>query len=342
MKSKNTLRYSLVPLLTATLLLIGCSKPRDQTPATAAGQPDDREVVARVDQVRLTRGEMNARARNFYIEETRRMVVPKGREEEAMESFRRRTVGLFVFKTIMLDEAHKRNIVVTDADRVTGTNRMAYTVKRQRGETLEKFFNDSPFGEEAAHREFEDGLLVDKLIEQEIAAKIAISEPEVEAAANKLMEDRKIQQQKLESIRARLLAGEDFAKVAAGESDCPSGKRSGGDLGQIIRGRSPAAFEQAVFTQPIGEIGPIIETSAGLHIVRVAARHAAQAATETTPAIPETAQVSHILLHTPPVATRAILMGQIRQAKLADAVKDFFAAARAQRHIETIYPDLAF
>jgi peptidyl-prolyl cis-trans isomerase C/foldase protein PrsA len=342
MNTTKALRFSLVPLLAGALLAAGCSKSVDKTPAPAGGPRDDREVVVRVDKAMLTWSELNVRARNFYIEESRRMVVPKGGEEEALEAFRRRAASLFIFKIVMMDEARKRNIVVTDADRVRGTNRLAQTLQRQRGITSDQFFRESPFGEAVARREFEDGLVIDKLIGQEIATTITVGEAEIEAEANRLIEFRNVKLQEMTAIRKRLLAGEDFAKVAAEVSNCSSGKRSGGDLGQIPRGKTPLPFEKAIFTQPIGEIGPVIETTGGLHIIRVAARHPGQPASATTPAVPESARVSHILLRTRPVATRALLQEQVRQTKMASAVSDFYATCRAQRHIETIYTDLKY
>ncbi len=81
-------------------------------------------------------------------------------------------------------------------------------------------------------------------------------------------ETRATRKSKIESIRAELEEGADFAAMAAEHSDCPSGRR-GGDLGSFGRGQMVAQFEEAAFSQEKGVIGPVIETKFGYHIVKV-------------------------------------------------------------------------
>lgn len=73
-----------------------------------------------------------------------------------------------------------------------------------------------------------------------------------------------------DEIHAILVAEEnpDFAALAASRSDCPS-KADGGKLGMITRGDTVPAFEAAAFSQKVGEIGPVVETPFGFHVVRV-------------------------------------------------------------------------
>jgi peptidyl-prolyl cis-trans isomerase C len=74
---------------------------------------------------------------------------------------------------------------------------------------------------------------------------------------------------KAENIRLRLLEkNEDFAAIATAESDCPS-KAKGGNIGVVTRGRTVKPFEDAVYTQKVGEIGPVVKTQFGYHIIQV-------------------------------------------------------------------------
>lgn len=68
-----------------------------------------------------------------------------------------------------------------------------------------------------------------------------------------------------EDARARLLAGEPLADVAAALSDGDSGPR-GGDLGWFQRSHTQAAF-RSVFDMKRGEVGSIIETAYGFHVL---------------------------------------------------------------------------
>ncbi len=72
----------------------------------------------------------------------------------------------------------------------------------------------------------------------------------------------------IELVRTQLVAGADFAQLAAATSSCPS-KAKGGSLGQIRRGQMVPAFEQAAFSQDVGAIGPVVETEFGYHVVQV-------------------------------------------------------------------------
>jgi peptidyl-prolyl cis-trans isomerase C len=73
-------------------------------------------------------------------------------------------------------------------------------------------------------------------------------------------------QQAVERMRDRVLNGEDFAKVAGEESDCPE---HGGDLGYFTRGTMVEEFESIVFAAPIGELTPVFPTRFGFHTVLV-------------------------------------------------------------------------
>jgi len=63
-------------------------------------------------------------------------------------------------------------------------------------------------------------------------------------------------------------SGGDFAKLAAKNSDDPSNKLQGGDLGTFGRGQMVKPFEDAVFAMKPGQIA-MIETRFGFHVVKL-------------------------------------------------------------------------
>lgn len=74
---------------------------------------------------------------------------------------------------------------------------------------------------------------------------------------------------KLEELRQSILAETvTFEDAATENSDCPSSAQ-GGSLGTFGKGRMVPAFEVAAFSQEVGEIGEIIETQFGYHIIMV-------------------------------------------------------------------------
>ncbi|MEJ5241283.1 MAG: peptidylprolyl isomerase [Anaerolineales bacterium] len=75
-----------------------------------------------------------------------------------------------------------------------------------------------------------------------------------------------------QTVRERLLKGEDFGKVAAEVSTDPGTKDQGGILDWFGRGVMVQEFEDAAFSLPIGEISQPIKTTYGYHIIQVLAR----------------------------------------------------------------------
>ena len=70
----------------------------------------------------------------------------------------------------------------------------------------------------------------------------------------------------METLKQRLVAGEDFATLAATCSDCPE---NGGDLGFFARGVMVDEFDAVVFAAPVQTLTPVFETRFGFHIAVV-------------------------------------------------------------------------
>jgi len=76
----------------------------------------------------------------------------------------------------------------------------------------------------------------------------------------------------LETIRADIIAETiTFQDAAATNSHCPSSAQ-GGSLGTFGKGQMVPEFEVAAFTQEIDEVGDIIETQFGYHLIKVTDR----------------------------------------------------------------------
>ena len=75
-----------------------------------------------------------------------------------------------------------------------------------------------------------------------------------------------------DALRARLAGGADFAALAKAESDDTGSAANGGLVGIINRGGTAAAFEEAAFSLPVGEISKVVRTEYGFHILRVEQR----------------------------------------------------------------------
>ncbi len=101
-----------------------------------------------------------------------------------------------------------------------------------------------------------------------------------------------------ETAHKRIVDGEDFAKVAADLSDCPS-KARGGDLGTFPRGVMAPSFEDTAFALAEGQVSGVVESPFGFHVIKGA-----------KVVVPLTWRASHILIRwkgterCPPTITR--------------------------------------
>lgn len=74
---------------------------------------------------------------------------------------------------------------------------------------------------------------------------------------------------KAESLLVEIRNGGDFAQIAKRESMDPGTKELGGDLGWHRRGEFVNAFDRMYFALPPGQVGPVVKTTFGYHIIKV-------------------------------------------------------------------------
>jgi len=139
-------------------------------------------------------------------------------------------------------------------------------------------------------RNIEQELLLQQLVQRDVAARINVSEQEiddfVDAIDNDVAEQRRYRighiliaiattasaaerasaQQRAETIIQQLSTGSDFAAVAAAESD---GARAldGGDLGYRTLQEVPAFIATAVRSMSLGDVAGPLESPNGLHVI---------------------------------------------------------------------------
>src|SRR5579859_2996069 len=94
---------------------------------------------------------------------------------------------------------------------------------------------------------------------------------------------------KAEDILKQIQGGANFADLAKKNSDDPGSKDTGGELGPSQRGRMVPEFDNAIFTQKIGDT-KVVKSQFGYHIVQVESRQPAhqQPLNEVLPTIQAT------------------------------------------------------
>ncbi len=76
-------------------------------------------------------------------------------------------------------------------------------------------------------------------------------------------------QGRAEDLLKQIKAGAKFEDVAKKYSEDPGSANVGGSLGWIGKGQMAAEFEKAAFSQPKGQVGDVVKSLDGFHIVRV-------------------------------------------------------------------------
>jgi peptidyl-prolyl cis-trans isomerase C len=74
---------------------------------------------------------------------------------------------------------------------------------------------------------------------------------------------------KITELRAKIVAGADFAEVAKENSDDKGSGANGGDLGAFGRGQMVPEFDKEAFLLPVGQMSQPVKSQFGYHLIKV-------------------------------------------------------------------------
>ncbi|MCX7953662.1 MAG: peptidylprolyl isomerase [Bacteroidales bacterium] len=203
-----------------------------------------------------------------------------------------------VYQNLLLHQAELDSITISDTELESELNRrMRYFSSQIGGEkNLEAYFNKSIYEIKADLRgRLRKQMIADKM-QNKLFGNIKITPSQVREYYYNLHPDSipivgeqvEYQQivmypsiserekaelrEKLNSIRERIVKGENFATMAILYSDDPGSAMKGGELGFINRNELLPEFAAVVFKLKEGEVSQIIETEFGYHIIQVIER----------------------------------------------------------------------
>lgn len=133
---------------------------------------------------------------------------------------------------------------------------------------------------------------------------------------------------RLNDLRNRVIAGEDFAKVATskGGSDDPSARDNAGDLGWFTAFQMVHPFEEAAYNTPVGEVSEIVRTRFGFHFLEV---------TDRRPARGEV-KVAHIMISVPDQKNKVMMESATKEV---NAVYAFLQQGESFESLALKYSD---
>lgn len=293
------------------LAAAGCAKNDDATatPATpsesqevtgsfefpetpAKGDFDPGKALVTVDGTVLTYGEADVMMRRMLVSQG----APENQLDAIIQQMRDMMIGQvadqFVAMTLVKNEAAARKIDITEAEIESAVSNL--TTRLPPGADLDGALASMGMTLEKLRADIRDRERIRKFFESETAGIAEASDDEIAAYykenAAQFTTDEEVTARhiligakdaddtakaaakaKAEGLRKELIAGADFAELAAKNSDCPS-KAEGGSLGSFGRGRMTPAFDTAAFALATNEISEVVETTYGFHIIQVTDR----------------------------------------------------------------------
>lgn len=293
----------ILPILAAAAMLTSCSEKKDdaaEKPAPSLPAPeaaantftmtqDDMEsptnAVVSVDGEILTLGDLRMEANMRLSSISGAPLTP-----EMMSQMRSLVIDQYISRTLILNEAKRRELSVSDEDLQKELDDIKKMIPPE--VSIDEMLDKSPLGREAMLQHIKNKILIEKVTDKLADENIKLSKEEVDEFIEKNKADLTLperveashilllfdpkdddstkaeKKKKLEDIRKQITEGADFAEMAKKHSQCGSAE-AGGNLGEFDRTRMVPEFTAAAFSQKVGEVGPVIETQFGYHIIRV-------------------------------------------------------------------------
>lgn len=262
------------------------------TPAQKAPSEDDAidQVAAMINDEIILASEIEEQ---LYIAIQRAGSRP---EPSQLDTLRRRILDQMIDERLIIAEAKRQGITVSDAEigkQVDAAiddvkqrlgSEAAYVEQLQRENTTEARLRDR------YRSELQRQMMGKRLVDKQIPRKpVPAKEAETYFAAHperfpKVPGEVRLSviqlppapdsvamaagRRKAADARARILKGERFAKVAAEVSDDKASAQSGGDLGFFGRGRMEPNLENAAFALKDGDLSQPVQTPYGWHLVQ--------------------------------------------------------------------------
>lgn len=333
-------RLAAAGLLALFFALHAASAQADIFGAIEDGRSLDR-IVAIANEDVITRAELDERLREIRVQLQRR-----GTPLPPEAALKRQVLERMVVERLQLQEARRLGITIDDFTLNDALQRIA----ESNDMTLAEFRNqlvadgvDFPHFREQAREE----MAIDRLRRRQVDARIQVSDQEIDDliasergalgenveyhVAHILVgvpEDATTDKvraalARAQEIRARALAGEDFASLAAEKSDAEQAL-DGGDLGWRVMSQVPTVFARALSLMEPGGISEPVRSPSGYHIVKLIDRRGSEKLIVTQ------THARHILIQ-----PSALISDEEAQARLASlrtrilAGEDFAELARA-------------
>ena len=204
---------------------------------------------------------------------------------------RKQVLERMIMEKLQLQIAKRSGIRIDDET----INRVIENIAKENKLSMEQFQkvltrDGMPFAD--FRENIKNELLINELLKRQVKNKVTVSEQEVDNyLANKANIKNHDEEYRLshilvatpeaatpaqiqkarsraEALRKRILNGEDFTRLAIGNSDGPQALK-GGDIGWRKAGQMPTFFGQIVSNMKVGDVSPPLRSASGFHIIKL-------------------------------------------------------------------------
>jgi peptidyl-prolyl cis-trans isomerase C len=268
-------RRAALRLLPAALLCVGCDRSEKKVDG-----PLPQDVLMEVNGVPLYKEAAQRAA--FSRFEAFKSDVPQDRHADMKRDIERMVLNQFLSQTLLFQEGKKRGFEATEDEVNQALERMESRFPE--GHDLQTLARSRPALAMKMRQDVVSGIVINKFLESALPKEaIKVSEAEMDKWRQGIRRARHIlikteaddapavrenKKALAEDLRRRIAEGEDFAALARQHSDCPS-RQKGGYLGHFPKGKMVPEFDAAVFALKAGDLGPVVETPFGYHVVEV-------------------------------------------------------------------------
>jgi peptidyl-prolyl cis-trans isomerase C len=252
-----------------------------------AGGAKQTSAVASVNGVLIPRGYLNREVRRF---EEQALSQGQAVDESQRDVINRQALDTLIDIELLYQESQRRGFEITEErieDQVSNL-RAQFTDDEGFAGALEQI----GISKDELRTEFKRQIAIQDMIDLDIAPSVSVSDqeqrdyyennpdffftPEQVQARHILIlvspdageEEKSKVRSRMEEIRNRIVAGEDFAELAGQFSEDGS-SAYGGDLGYFRREQMVKPFADAAFSLKIGQLSGVVATEFGYHLIQV-------------------------------------------------------------------------
>ena len=244
-------------------------------------------VVVTVNDVPITEAEVNLEIKRILFN-AKSMQQPI--DESMMEAMKEKVIDSLINRELLYQQSKAMGFTTDEAEIDSSIDQIKQRLEA--GQSIEALLAEMGIGLETMRNEVGRANVIQKLLEKEVYPQTMVSEKEsriffennpqyfkkpeevkashilIKVAPDASKEEKLAARQKIEEVRKKVAAGDDFADLARQYSEGPSSV-SGGDLGYFDRKKMVKPFADAAFELQPGQVSNIVETNFGFHLIKV-------------------------------------------------------------------------